>query len=143
MSIKNKHGRMVTYLVGSYRYSHLNLKWRGRPWPFERQIYKMVKHTQKIRRLLPTNFLSVLDHFVGLALNVLIPWQTKNILYLLLQQLCSSNLVRCWYIMKSSHPIKLFCEVTWHIKHFIYPLALDLSPPNMGKWGLTMISFHR
>ena len=28
----------------------------------------MVKHTQTIRRLLPTNCLNVLDHFVGLAL---------------------------------------------------------------------------
>ena len=29
----------------------------------------MIKHTQTIRRLLPTNWLSVFDHFVGLALN--------------------------------------------------------------------------
>ena len=28
----------------------------------------MVKHTETIRRLLTTNFLSVFDHFVGLAL---------------------------------------------------------------------------
>ena len=28
----------------------------------------MVKHTQTVRRLLPTNYLSLLDHFVGLAL---------------------------------------------------------------------------
>ena len=28
----------------------------------------MVKHTQTIRRQQPTNFLSVFDHFVGLAL---------------------------------------------------------------------------
>ena len=28
----------------------------------------MVKHTQTIRQLLPTNYLSVFDHFVGLAL---------------------------------------------------------------------------
>ena len=28
----------------------------------------MIKHTQIIRRLLPTNYLSVFDHFVGLAL---------------------------------------------------------------------------
>ena len=30
--------------------------------------HKMVKHPQTIRRLLPTNFLSVLDHFVGMTL---------------------------------------------------------------------------
>ena len=29
--------------------------------------HKMVKHNQTIRRLLPANKLSVLDHFVGLA----------------------------------------------------------------------------
>ena len=28
----------------------------------------MVKHTQKIRQQQPTNFLSMFDHFVGLAL---------------------------------------------------------------------------
>ena len=28
----------------------------------------MIKHTQTIRQLLPTNCLSVFDHFVGLAL---------------------------------------------------------------------------
>ena len=28
----------------------------------------MVKHSQTIRRLLPTNYLSVFDHFVSLAL---------------------------------------------------------------------------
>ena len=33
-----------------------------------RQAHKMVKHTQTIRRLLPTNCLSVFDHFVWLAL---------------------------------------------------------------------------
>ena len=36
--------------------------------PFKRQLYKMVKRTQTIRRLLPTTCLSVFDHFVGLAL---------------------------------------------------------------------------
>ena len=36
--------------------------------PFKRQLYKMVKHTQTIRRLLPTNCLSAFDHFVRLAL---------------------------------------------------------------------------
>ena len=30
----------------------------------------MVEHTQTIRRLLPTNILSVLDHLVGLTLRV-------------------------------------------------------------------------
>ena len=32
----------------------------------------MVKHTQKIRRQQPINFLSVFDYFVGLAIKVLI-----------------------------------------------------------------------
>ena len=35
----------------------------------------MVKHTETIRRLLPTNCLSVFDHFVGLALKGLICFQ--------------------------------------------------------------------
>ena len=37
-------------------------------YPFRDQPLKTVKHTQTIRRLLPTNCLSVFDHFVGLAL---------------------------------------------------------------------------
>ena len=36
--------------------------------PFKRQPHKMVKHTQTIRQLLPTNVLSVSDSFVGLVL---------------------------------------------------------------------------
>ena len=32
------------------------------------QSHTMVKHTETICRLLPTNYLSVLDHFLGLAL---------------------------------------------------------------------------
>ena len=36
--------------------------------PFKLQPDKMVKHIQAIRRLLPTNCLSVFDHSVGLAL---------------------------------------------------------------------------
>ena len=38
---------------------------------FKRQPLKMVKHTQAILRQQPTNCLSVLDHFVGLALKEL------------------------------------------------------------------------
>ena len=37
-------------------------------WNFKRQPHKMVKHTQTICRQQSTNCLSVLDHFVGLAL---------------------------------------------------------------------------
>ena len=32
---------------------------------FKCQPHKMIKHTQTIRRLLPTNCLSLFDHFVG------------------------------------------------------------------------------
>ena len=39
------------------------------PIPFQRQLHKMVKHTQTIRR--PTNCLSVFDYFVVLSLKVL------------------------------------------------------------------------
>ena len=40
----------------------------------------MVKHTQIIRRQKPTNFLSVFDHFVGLAFKELmrLKLETKN-----------------------------------------------------------------
>ena len=42
----------------------------------------MVKHIQTIRRLLPTNCLSVFDHFVGLALKGLISFKTSSRLFL-------------------------------------------------------------
>ena len=42
-----------------------------RPLILERQPYKMVKHTQTIRRQQLMNFLSVFDQFVGLALKEL------------------------------------------------------------------------
>ena len=39
---------------------------------FKRQPHEMVKHTQTNRGFLPTNCLSMSDHFVGLALKGLI-----------------------------------------------------------------------
>ena len=39
---------------------------------FKHQPHKMVKHTQIICRLFATNYLSMFDHFVGLALKRLI-----------------------------------------------------------------------
>ena len=40
----------------------------------------MVKHSQTIRRLLATNFLSVFDQFVGLALRIIEnEWDKKKI----------------------------------------------------------------
>ena len=46
-----------------------DLKWVNH---LKRQHHKMVKHTQSIRWQKPANFLSVFEHFVGLALNGLI-----------------------------------------------------------------------
>ena len=40
----------------------------------KRQPYKMVKHTQTIRRLFPTNCLSVIDHLLGLVLKGLMQY---------------------------------------------------------------------
>ena len=41
----------------------------------------MVKHTQTIRRLLPTNYLSLFDLFVGLALKGLSEFERINLLF--------------------------------------------------------------
>ena len=58
----------------------------------------MVKHTQTIRPLLPTNCLSVFDHFVGLTLKEL-TWGYINF----------SNL--CYFVMMTSvYQINLTCE---------------------------------
>ena len=40
----------------------------GKYEPFNYQPYKMVRHTQTICQVLPTNCLILPDHFVGLAL---------------------------------------------------------------------------
>ena len=40
--------------------------------PFKHQPYKLVKHTQTIRRQKPTNSLSVFDQLIGLVLKGLI-----------------------------------------------------------------------
>ena len=57
--------------IWSFSFYPLNLYWAASFstfYPFKRQPHKTVKHTQTIRRLLPTNCLSVFNHFVGLAL---------------------------------------------------------------------------
>ena len=63
----------------------------------------MVKHTQTIRWLFPTNCLSVFDHFVGLALKGLkILSQQTNTLSKLKIKLCKVTT-----ITKTSHRISL------------------------------------
>ena len=37
-------------------------------WPFKRQSCETIKPTQTIHQPLPTNFLNLFDHFVGLVL---------------------------------------------------------------------------
>ena len=49
-----------------------NEMWLKASYRLKCQPHKMVKHTQTIRRLLTTNYLSVFGQFVGLALRELI-----------------------------------------------------------------------
>ena len=54
---------MGSYFYGQwYFYENIDFNKNLNP----RQPNKMVKHTQTLRRLLPTNYLSVFDHFVEL-----------------------------------------------------------------------------
>ena len=55
------------FILSSSRYFNC-----GEIYSFKRQPPKIVKHTQTIRWLLLTNFLSVFDQFVGLAVKGLI-----------------------------------------------------------------------
>ena len=57
--------QFCTYLC---RYSSWKSRDQWYRYPFKRQPHKIVRHTQRIRRHQATNFLSVFDHFVGLAL---------------------------------------------------------------------------
>ena len=63
-SYRIKSSQITTYLE-SYFVTAVGLQVM---LPSKSQPHKMVKHTQTIRRLMPTNCLSVFDHFVGLAL---------------------------------------------------------------------------
>ena len=69
--------------------------------PLKRQPHKMVKNTQTIYRLLPTNCLSIFDHFVGLALTGL-------------------KLKRASFSIFVNFP---YCEC----KHFVKPLTIFLT----------------
>ena len=56
----------------------------------------MVKHTQTVRRVLPTNCLSVFEHFVGLALKWLTP--EKGL------QKTSQAYKKCWPSVNANLP---------------------------------------
>ena len=49
------------------KFSADTVKSHGNPLSFQDHSHKMLKHTQTIRRFLPTNRLCVFDHFVELA----------------------------------------------------------------------------
>ena len=59
LRIKTTHFKCSPSIYLTLKYQSLTIK---------RQPHKMVKHTQIIRRLLPTNCLSVFEHFVGSVL---------------------------------------------------------------------------
>ena len=62
----------------------------------------MVKYTQTIRRLLPTNCLSVFDDFVGLAVNWLIPrTKLENVINDIYYGTCNTCLA-LYFFKKSS-----------------------------------------
>ena len=58
--------------VWAVSYTHVTtcilIAWNHLDLPFKRQPHIMVKHTQTVRRLLPTNCLSVFNHCMRLAL---------------------------------------------------------------------------
>ena len=67
----------------------------------------MAKHSQTIRRLLPTNCLSVFDHFVGLALkwlnikgvHILMHLYITGLLHKCMTEKCSLYYKYCCYIV--------------------------------------------
>ena len=83
---------------------------------FKRQPHKMVKHTKIIRGQKPTNCLSVLDHFVGLALKGLI-----NSVQLQLEQLLVPNLylkVKQKTVLREIYQIQVFVKTITLNNHF-------------------------
>ena len=76
----------------------------------------MVKHTEIIRGQKPTNCLSVLDHFVGLALKGLI-----NSVQLQLEQLLVPNLylkVKRKTVLREIYQIQVFVKTITLNNHF-------------------------
>ena len=58
----------------------------------EAPTHKMVKITQTICRLLPINYLTVFDHFVGLALNGLVS-------FFFFEKVSSSKIASCYTLI--------------------------------------------
>ena len=76
----------------------------------------MVKHIQTIHRLLPTNCLSVFDHFVGLALKGLnIFWICSQVSSISHSSLGLSSL----FVILRFFKIQV---IIWRIKHFVWLL---------------------
>ena len=75
--------------------------------PFKRQPHKMVKHTQTICQLLPTNCLSMFDYFVGLAFKGIILWDSA---FIVKTSKCKQSLVlfRGWFIFTKKFISKYF-----------------------------------
>ena len=62
-------GWILNLIQGTGIFYPQDVWYRKQCWPVKHQPYKMVKQT--IRRLLPTNCVSVFDHSCGLVLKVL------------------------------------------------------------------------
>ena len=60
----------MNHICSTYNHIYVDFEQLTTGWVLltpQRQLQKMVKHTQTICWQQPTNFLSVFDHFVGLA----------------------------------------------------------------------------
>ena len=88
-------------LLTNYCHYQLDLK------SFERQPHKMVEHTQTIRRLLPTNCLSVFDHIVELEIKGL------NCLNLVLM-FPGNTLGQTFFINSSPYFLEVFSQLFFH-----------------------------
>ena len=81
----------------------------------------MVKQTQTICRLLPTNCLSVFDHFVGLALNRLRNYINSQLLYFLVFVLSSLLFIAFDFFFaifekKNKNKKKLLLNLELHVR---------------------------
>ena len=68
----------------------------------------MAKHTQIIRRLLPTNCLSVFEHFVGLALKGL---RNKNLFEVAVNEVSVEVICVELFKIKNKHTILLVADI--------------------------------
>ena len=100
----------------------------------------MVKHTQTIRRLLPTNCLSVFDNFVGLALKGLSCNETNLFSRFITEQHFVNSVINSFHVLPQSMKMKIYKPISSKCSVAIIPQNVWFSDRQVAWNGLPSIS---